>query len=81
MCVNSFKREKWQSKFLSISVRNKAALEEVADECKKAGAPDVLVSSHDLALEEECGKAVEETVAHFGGKSLRLMLMQNVYPW
>jgi len=52
---------------LSLVARNKAALEEVADECKKAGAPDVLVSSHDLALEEECGKAVEETVAHFGG--------------
>jgi len=51
---------------LSLVARNKAALEEVADECKKAGAPDVLVSSHDLALEEECGKAVEETVAHFG---------------
>ena len=69
--MSKVKREKWQLKFLSTSVRNKAALEEVADECKKAGAPDVLVSSHDLALEEECGKAVEETVAHFGGKSLK----------
>ena len=69
--MSKVKREKWQLIFLSTYVRNKAALEEVADECKKAGAPDVLVSSHDLALEEECGKAVEETVAHFGSKSVK----------
>jgi len=52
---------------LALVARNAQALEEVAEECRKAGSPDVLVSPHDLALEEECGKAVEETVAHFGG--------------
>ena len=51
--------------------RNKAALDEVADECRKAGSPDVLVAPHDLAEEQECIKAVEETVEHFGGKSSR----------
>ena len=44
------------------------ALDEVADECRKAGSPDVLVAPHDLAEEQECIKAVQETVEHFGGK-------------
>jgi len=52
---------------LALVARNAQALEEVASECREAGSPDVLVSPHDLALEEECAKAVEETVAHFGG--------------
>ena len=48
--------------------RNREALDEVADECRKAGSPDVLVAPHDLAEEQECIRAVQETVEHFGGK-------------
>ena len=53
---------------LSIVARNTEALAEVAELCKKAGSPDVLVAPHDLSIEDECVKAVEETVAHFGGE-------------
>ena len=60
--------------------RNAQALEEVAEECRKAGSPDVLVSPHDLALEEECTKAVEETVAHFGGESLESFILFRSCP-
>jgi len=52
---------------LALVARNREALDEVADECRKAGSPDVLVAPHDLAEEQECIKAVQETVEHFGG--------------
>jgi len=52
---------------LALVARNAEALAAVAEECKAAGSPDVLVAPHDLSVEEECVKAVNETVEHFGG--------------
>ena len=40
----------------------------LADACKGSGAEDVFTASHDLSKSDECVKAVEESVAHFGGK-------------
>ena len=54
---------------LALIARNEEKLKEVAEECRRAGAEDVFISSHDLGVAEECGKAVERTVEHFGGKS------------
>jgi len=52
---------------LALVARNAEALAQVAEECRAAGSPDVLVAPHDLAVEEECVKAIDETVEHFGG--------------
>ena len=50
---------------LALVARNTAKLEEVAEECRKSGSPDVLVISQDLSNEEGCDSAMEETVQHF----------------
>ena len=47
--------------------RNVDNLNKVAEACKKAGAPEVLVLSKDLSIAEDCISAVEDTVAHFKG--------------
>ena len=47
--------------------RNESKLNDVASKCRATGAADVLVCQADLAKEEECVKAVSETVAKFGG--------------
>ncbi|TRY64035.1 hypothetical protein TCAL_12292 [Tigriopus californicus] len=52
---------------LVLIARNEAKLQETASECRTAGAENVLVSPHDLGIAEECVKAVENTVSHFGG--------------
>lgn len=52
---------------LALIARNEAKLREIAADCTAAGAEDVFVSPHDLGIAEECVKAVENTVAHFGG--------------
>jgi len=52
---------------LALVARNGEALAKVAEECKELGSPDVLVAPHDLSVEEECVKSIEETVQHFGG--------------
>jgi len=51
---------------LALVARNGEALAKVAEECKELGSPDVLVAPHDLSVEEECVKSIEETVQHFG---------------
>ncbi len=52
---------------LSLVARNKERLDEVAKECRDKGAKEVFVAVHDLAIAEECVKAVNETVEHFRG--------------
>ncbi|TRY62819.1 hypothetical protein TCAL_13106, partial [Tigriopus californicus] len=52
---------------LALIARNEAKLNEIAADCRAAGAEDVFVSPHDLGIAEECVKAVENTVSHFGG--------------
>jgi len=42
-------------------------LEEVAQQCRAAGSPQVLTSICDLSLESECIRAVGNTIAHFHG--------------
>merc|ERR1712215_153103 len=51
---------------LSLVGRNVSALENVREECRKAGAIQVMVMSKDLGIEEECIQAVQETVDHYG---------------
>ena len=55
---------------LSLVARNEAKLKEVSAKCTEAGAEEVFIAPHDLGNAEECVKAVEETVAKFGGKLL-----------
>ena len=54
---------------IALVARNKVKLEEVAAQCREAGSQEVLVCPHDLAMEQECISAVEETVKHFQGKT------------
>merc|ERR1712215_226931 len=51
---------------LSLVGRNVSALENVRDECRKAGVMEVIVTGRDLGIEEECIQAVQETVDHYG---------------
>jgi len=50
---------------LSLAARDSAALESVADECRKRGAT-VLAVPTDVADEGECRRLIEQTVARFG---------------
>ena len=50
---------------LALVARNTTKLEEVAEQCRKSGSPDVLIISQDLSNEEGCDSAMEETVHHF----------------
>ncbi len=52
---------------LALVARNRERLEAVARRCAELGAPETFVAPHDLAKAEECVRAVEETVAKFGG--------------
>ena len=59
--------------------RNIDNLNKVADACKTAGAPDVLVLSKDLSIADECISAVEDTVAHFKGVYLQCVGCHSKY--
>lgn len=50
---------------VALAARNRARLEEIADECRQAGA-EAFVVTGDVALEADCRHIVESTVAHFG---------------
>ena len=50
---------------LALVARNTEKLEEVAEECRKSGSPDVLIVPQDLSNEEGCDSAMEETLQHF----------------
>jgi len=52
---------------LALVARNKEKLDEVGAKCKDNGSPEVFISAHDLSVEYECIKAVQETIQHFGG--------------
>ena len=52
---------------LSLVARNIEKLEEVADKCRKAGSPDVLICSYDLESLEACDAALKDTTNHFNG--------------
>eukprot|EP00092_Neocalanus_flemingeri_P097887 GFUD01124802.1.p1 GENE.GFUD01124802.1~~GFUD01124802.1.p1 ORF type:complete len:284 (+),score=84.44 GFUD01124802.1:55-852(+) len=52
---------------LSLVARNRSALESVKKECIAGGAPEVLILSQDVGVEEECQLVVEKTAQHFGG--------------
>ncbi len=55
-------------KKLVLVARRKQNLEDVAKECKKAGAKEVLVLAKDLSDLSACAQAVKETIEHFGSK-------------
>ena len=40
-------------------------LEEVAEQCRTSGSPEVVVISQDLSNEEGCDSAMDETLKHF----------------
>ncbi|XP_037514122.1 3-oxoacyl-[acyl-carrier-protein] reductase FabG [Rhipicephalus sanguineus] len=54
--------------WLSLTARNKQALENVAKECCKKGIPcdKVIVVPGDISLEKDIAAVVEKTVKHFG---------------
>ncbi|XP_077511608.1 glucose 1-dehydrogenase 1-like isoform X3 [Amblyomma americanum] len=54
--------------WLSLTARNKEALEEVATACVEQGLPrdKVLVVPGDVSVEEDVAAVVDKTVAHFG---------------
>ncbi len=58
-------------KKLVLVARRKEKLEEVARECKKAGAADVLILPKDLSDLKACAQVVQEAVDHFGSKKSR----------
>jgi len=51
---------------LSLSGRDTAALEAVAADCRRLGAPVVEAIPADVAVERECQQLIEQTVARFG---------------
>lgn len=51
---------------LSLASRSEAALELVAEECRAAGAADVVVLSVDIAEADQVQKLFDETLARFG---------------
>jgi short-subunit dehydrogenase len=51
---------------LALGSRSKAALDSVADECRRAGATDVVVQSVDIADADQVGKFFEATLARYG---------------
>ena len=51
---------------LALVARNADLLEAVAEDCRKAGAKEVLALKKDLATEEGNREAVRETVEKFG---------------
>ena len=53
---------------LSLVARNEKKLLEVQSQCKVAGSLDVVVFPLDLSIGENCVKAVENTVQHYGSK-------------
>ncbi len=55
---------------LALVARNVDNLNKVADECRQAGAQEVIVLGKDLSVTEECIAAVEETVQHYKGESV-----------
>ncbi len=63
-------------KKLAILDKRMEKLEETAQECKKAGATNVLVLPKDLSDMQACAQAVQETVDHFGSKKSRAMFTQ-----
>src|ERR1700728_4375320 len=51
---------------LSLASRSEAALELVAEECREAGAADVVVLSVDIAEADQVQKLFDATLAQFG---------------
>ncbi len=62
--------EKGGIRRLALVARRREKLEEVAQQCKKAGATDVLILAKDLSDLRSCAEAVQETVQHFGSKTV-----------
>ncbi|GAQ81042.1 hypothetical protein KFL_000690210 [Klebsormidium nitens] len=50
---------------LALVARREERLEEVEDNCKSLGSPDVQIIQADVSKEEDCKQVVEETVQHF----------------
>lgn len=57
---------------LALVARRKQALKNVAAAALERGAPDVFVFPADVTDPDQSRRAVEETVAHFGKRSLML---------
>ena len=51
---------------LVLAARDRAALEQAADELHRAGAPDVLVVPTDISVPEQCRQLVARTLERFG---------------
>jgi short-subunit dehydrogenase len=51
---------------LALGSRSKAALDSVADECRRAGATDVFVQSVDIADEDQVQEFLDATLARYG---------------
>ena len=41
------------------------------EKCRFFGSPDVLVVTQDLSVEDSCDLVMEQTIQHFGGKTLQ----------
>ena len=64
---------------VALVARNETKLKEVSAQCTEAGAEEVFIAPHDLGKSEECVKAVEETVAKFGGRWFMPCLLSCVF--
>ena len=53
---------------LALLARREEKLAEVAENCRKLGANDILVLAKDLLVESSSVEAIKETVEHFGSK-------------
>ncbi|KAL6011652.1 hypothetical protein ACLOJK_002100 [Asimina triloba] len=51
---------------LVLAARREKALQEVAENSRRLGSPEVLVIPTDVSKAEACKRMVEETIAHFG---------------
>lgn len=51
---------------LALVARNVSALKQVEQHCRKSGAADVFVASHDLSDERECKAAIDQVIERYG---------------
>jgi short-subunit dehydrogenase len=51
---------------LALVARDRAALEEVAEECRRRGASEVLVAPADVGVRAQCSALVDRTIECFG---------------
>lgn len=68
-----------QGAHLMLVSRSKELLDLVANDCRAAGAADVIVHTADLSITQSCCEVVNAAVAHFG--NLDILVLNHIKPY